>query len=114
MCKVFKAYGFSIVPELLVGSQLKNMSGPYNCKHSHMRAVKLAKSRNWPFVMLFEDDAYPCDDVMHKLEELLYAVPYDAQLIVLGWSNEYGQDFSMYLNPITTPTISGSHSYILF
>ena len=114
MYKLFKSYGFSTMPQLLFGSMFKDKSGPYNCKHSHMRAVQFAKEHNWPYVMLFEDDAYPCDNAISRFEDYLYAIPADAQLVVFGWSNDYKQRFDMPFNRITTPTISGSHSYILF
>lgn len=114
MCKLFKQYGINQAPSILYGSTFKDKSGPYNCKHSHMRAVQYAKKHNWPFIMIFEDDAYPCDDVVSLLDQYLYAIPKDAQLVLLGWSHSYSQRFNLPFNRITETAISGSHAYILF
>lgn len=114
MCKLFQHFGFNTLPKLLFGSTFKNKSGPFNCKHSHMRAVQHAKKYNWPYVMIFEDDAYPCDDVIHKMEMYLYALPKDASLVLFGWSHSYAQRFDKPFNKIIENAISGSHAYIIF
>jgi hypothetical protein len=36
--------------------------GVAGCKASHLAVVKLAKERNWPYVIIFEDDAIPQKD----------------------------------------------------
>ena len=35
---------------------------------SHISIVKIAKSLDIPFVAIFEDDAYPSDDIEEKLQ----------------------------------------------
>jgi GR25 family glycosyltransferase involved in LPS biosynthesis len=35
----------------------------------------MAKALDLPFVVIFEDDAYPCDNVYTKLEEVLKYIP---------------------------------------
>lgn len=114
MHKLFKTYGFKIFPDILFGSTFKNRSGQFNCKHSHMRAVQYAKSHKWPYILIFEDDAYPCDNILQKLNTYLYALPKDASLIVLGWSHSYMQKFNKPFNKISETAISGSHAYLVF
>jgi len=81
---------------------------------SHISVVKLAKMRNLPYVFIFEDDAYPCNNIMQNLSSTLNNIPDDAQCIMLGWSRK----------PIKTIAtndkfdkvvgeIHGSHAYII-
>ena len=114
MCKLFRSYGFVTIPDILFGSTFKDKSGQFNCKHSHMRAVQYAKENKWPYVLIFEDDAYPCDNIIDKFSSYLYALPKDALLVLFGWSNSCAQDFSKPFNKITETAISGSHAYMVF
>ena len=66
-------------------------SGPYKCMMSHAALIKLAKSLNLPFICIFEDDAYPCNNIYDKLKLFLSDIPNDARLLILGWSKLFKQ-----------------------
>ena len=83
---------------------------------SHISVVKLAKMRNLPYVFIFEDDAYPCDDILNKSSKYFNNIPDDAGLCLFGWSahtRSKTQAFNKLFNRITTTSISGAHSYML-
>ena len=44
----------------------------------------MAKFLDWPFVCIFEDDAYPCKDCRQWLEDSLKDLPDDIECLVLG------------------------------
>jgi hypothetical protein len=68
-----------------------------------------------PYVVIFEDDAYPCINCKDKLKEVFENISNDIGFILLGWSNHVGsyQKFDDNFNKIES-LISGSHSYIIF
>lgn len=84
----------------------------YNCCQSHKGIVEYAKKRNWDFVCVFEDDAWPINGVVDHLKDLLSDVP-DCDSLVLGnscnWkkdgeSDQFIEGFVGY----------GTHAYIVF
>ncbi len=80
------ASGLKHLPKLFNGIVDKHKKPAENCRDSHLAVVKMAKKLDLPFVAVFEDDAYPCIDICNKLERYLRAVPYDAHLVLLGYS----------------------------
>ena len=56
-------------------------SGHFACLLSHIKAIHLAKSRNYSNIMILEDDVYFCDNFISKLSNLM--VP-DFDMIYLG------------------------------
>ena len=57
------------------------------CKMSHGKAVKYAKDHGWPYVLVFEDDAWPRFNAKEKLEELLMTLPNDEiKIAAIGFS----------------------------
>lgn len=114
---LFNAYGFSPLPRAFYGCVDAKIHIKQRCKQSHINVVKHAKKHNLPYVFIFEDDAYPCIDAVKVFERYLYAMPYDANLILFGWCNctkNGTQTFAKPFNRIKTPTISGAHAYMLF
>lgn len=51
-------------------SSLIITSGHFACLLSHIKAIKLAKSRNYSNIMILEDDVYFCDNFLEKLSKL--------------------------------------------
>lgn len=106
-------------------------TGPANCSASHFQCIEYAKRNNLPFVCIFEDDAYPCKDIKVKLDEVIKNIPSDANIVLLGWSQDgfnqtaydkwinkdivlqKRQSFDNMFNK-THSFISGSHAYIIF
>ena len=105
-----------IIPQLSTGCTNDKLRPYQRCTQSHISIVSRAKYHNLPYVLVFEDDAYPCINCRLKLEQYFKYIPNDASMIVLGWSNHKcnTQRFDKYFNRVTTSTICGSHAYLLF
>ena len=73
--KTFKHAGFKNVPKLFNGVVDKTKTGPENCKASHIKLIQYAKDNCFPYVIVFEDDAYPRIDCKKTLEEYFKVVP---------------------------------------
>ena len=113
--KIFAASGLKPIPNLMFGCIDEHISFPSRCTQSHISVILKAKQLNLPFVVVFEDDAYPCINCASKLENVFCQMPDDAQMLLLGWSSNVKntQSFSSSFNKISTHTISGSHAYVL-
>ena len=73
--KVFKFHGLTPMPKKFQGTTLWYNSNKYNCYLSHKNAILAAKKRKWPYVCIFEDDAYPVNGVVGKLDTYLEELP---------------------------------------
>lgn len=113
---LLRAVGARSQANILFGSCDPKYDNAINCKLSHMTAVRKAKENGWPYVLIFEDDAYPCTDVVSEMGTYLGAVPKDAKLVLFGWCSVWGnaQPFTAPYTRIATPNISGSQSYMVF
>ena len=89
-------------------------AGAYNCSLSHAAVIKMAKCLQLPFVCIFEDDAYPCNDIMQQFKIYLSNIPDDAQCIILGWSRKPNKtiNYNAFFDKVIGD-INGSHSYII-
>lgn len=105
-----------IIPQLSIGCTNEKLKPYQRCTQSHVSIINYAKTHNLPYVLVFEDDAYPCINCRLVFEEYLNHIPNDATMIILGWPNHKHntQTFNKYFNRVTTCTICGSHAYILF
>ena len=56
------------------------------CALGHIAMMKMAKAMNFPFIAIFEDDAYPCADIEYKLAITLKNIPDDAEVVILGYN----------------------------
>lgn len=121
--EIFKQTGFTTIPRYFQGSTLSEKTGPENCTIAHNLVIKYAKEYNWPYVLVFEDDAYPIIDCVKKLSTYLNIVPDDANMILLGWSRhtainkkeKFYQSFKFPYNALgKNVKFWGSHAYILF
>ena len=114
--KIFTSAGLIPIPNMSAGCIDQNLKPFQRCTKSHVDLIKKAKSNNLPYILVFEDDAYPCIDCSNKFEQYLKCIPKDASMVILGWSacQKRLQKFDQLFNRVTTWTISGSHAYILF
>ena len=100
--EVFKFHGISPMPKRFQGTTLWYNSGKYNCYLSHRNAILTAKKRKWPYVMVFEDDAYPINGVVGEMEKCLEELPDECQVVSFGtiflWDvrGEYGNFWRSY------------------
>lgn len=72
-----------------------------------------AKKRKWPYVLIFEDDAYPVNHVVNLMDRYLMELPEDCQVLSFGtiflWDiqGEYGDFWRSYKS-------YGSQAYVVF
>jgi GR25 family glycosyltransferase involved in LPS biosynthesis len=83
-------------------------SGHFACLLSHIKAIKLAKSRNYSNIMILEDDIYFCKNFISKLSNLI--IPnYDMIYLggIISKKKLFFNDWVRYSN------IMGAYGYIL-
>lgn len=80
--------------------------------YSHYMVVKQAMDNNLPYVLVFEDDAYPCNNIKEYLANAINDIPYDTEYLQLGWNKIYFNIDKKY-NRITGKAL-GCHAYIVF
>ena len=100
LCETFRYVGLPL-PRLFIGK-----TSTTRCKggadETHLSIIEYAKRNNWPFVMVFEDDALPRKDAYSMLEYYLTGIPLDTQLLQLAWSNNqnsHEKKFNRIINP---------------
>lgn len=79
-CDIFDFYGIPI-PQKFEGVKCDN--GVIGCSKSHYSVVKLAKERNLPYVMIYEDDAFPRNDCLEHFFYSMENVPKDWDFLKL-------------------------------
>jgi hypothetical protein len=83
-------------------------AGHFACLLSHIKTIKLAKSRNYSSIMVLEDDVYFCKNFLYKLSNLM--IPkYD--MIYLGGIIAKKKIF--FNDWIRCSNIMGAYGYIL-
>ena len=111
--KVFKFHGLEPMPKKFMGTTLWYNSPQYNCYLSHKNAILKAKKLKWPYVCIFEDDAYPRNNVVKEIDKHLKELPNDCKVLALGnimlWDvrgelGSFHRDFKSY----------GAHAYVVF
>lgn len=101
------------IKEQFINAQKNNLttiisSGHFACLLSHIKAIKIAKSRNYSSIMVLEDDIYFCKDFISKLSNLL--IPkYDMIYLggIISKKKLFFNDWIRYSN------IMGAYGYIL-
>lgn len=117
--KIFNHY-FNEKPICINGNKNPKLKGYQNCTRSHCLCVEYAKRHMWPFVIIFEDDAYPRSNCKEKLEQYileLIKTPLKIDILRLGFCHINGNnrnDFSNSFNKMTCSGYAGSHAEIVF
>ena len=122
-CQAFNSYNLSPLPKLFNGFTIPNgiykdsgiikTSNVCNCLISHVAIVKMAQSLNWPFVCIFEDDAWPCKNIADKLGKVLSHLPDQIDLLKFGHFGSL-KDVQQYDENFSIIQTYGSHAYIVF
>lgn len=102
-------------PKIFKGTTNKGEcnSAPNN---SHMQLIQYALDNNLPYILVFEDDAYPINCTIKNIEKLLQNVPKYIQFIQLGYIRNYDYDScngGKLYNIITNSVTHGAHAYII-
>ena len=114
----FRRFKFTSEPVIFHAYSNKSLSGPYNCTLSHISVLKMAKAMKLPYVVIFEDDAYPCIDMPGRMAIACSNVPSDADILILGYSKVKGcakpTDISDEIVKTSGKNVYGSHAYVVF
>lgn len=110
--KVFDHYGIP-KPQKFKGLT-REPNGELACLIGHMTLVMMARCLNYPYIVIFEDDAYPRKDIKEKLDFYLSNIPDNCGILCLGENGHRGtlQKEDNYF--IVKERPYGSHAYIVF
>jgi GR25 family glycosyltransferase involved in LPS biosynthesis len=115
--KTFEAMGWGDpLPELVNGVILENRATTEGCTLSHLKVVRIAKERNLPFCVIFEDDAYPCYGFIKKSLQACKDLPDDANGLLLGYasvSKLRTQKNGLSISDVNGKSYIGSQAYIV-
>jgi hypothetical protein len=112
LCGVFKYFKLPI-PKKHRGI-INNEKGPTCCYIGHLSLVMMARTLDLPYITIFEDDAYPCIDIINGLNFHLEDIPDDCGILSYGHSSRKGwiTDCGKYCIFNEKPT--GAHAYTVF
>ncbi len=71
------------------------------CTAAHLQCINMAEFLGWPFVCIFEDDAWPCLNCRTALEKELANIP-ESGVRFIGWCAR------------TNDLFYGTHAYVVF
>jgi len=113
MCENFKSVGL-IPPKLFQGVRW-NRGSNTGCVLAHITILNMCRMKNVPYVVIFEDDAYPRPDVKDKWNEILSNMPENCGLLKLGNSSYRGkyESVNKCMYYMSSGTAFGSHAYIV-
>ena len=113
--KEFQGFTNSDIKAIFVNANnQKVLSNAYKCSLSHAAIVKMAKCLKLPYILIFEDDAYPCINIRDEITKYIEHVPSNAGVLLLGWSYLKKQPIDIDDNFQILNYNHGSHAYILF
>lgn len=99
------------IPTPFTGFQMTNLNGFENNTLGHVAIIRMAKSLNFPGIVVFEDDTYPCKDIKQKLSSI-NEIPNDLECLILGWIQNNNVKSDKF-NHIHGVPLYGTHSYLL-
>lgn len=86
--------------------------GELGCTLSHIGALTMAKTLNWDYVIILEDDSVLCEDFESRLKEVWRLAPRDWEHIFLG-GHTYGINSLITPALIPSPKVSGTYAYMV-
>lgn len=118
--EVFTKCGIQ-VPKRFNGIQFKLKNHPgciissnaFNCSLTHYMLVRLAQFNDFPFIVIFEDDACPLKNISQKLSLYLENIPDNCDILKLGYTKQFGKS-KVFNNNYCILDAFGAHSYIVF
>lgn len=113
LCKNFEFVGLP-PPVLYEGVRWQNGSNR-GCVLGHICVLMMAKCLRLPYVIIYEDDAYPRPDALWMFEKIQNYIPNDCGLLKLGSSSIRGDHVKIndLVFQATEGTAFGSHAYII-
>lgn len=112
--KIFEYHDLLPLPFRFWGVVDKDNTPVHNCYMAHRNAIMKAKELDWPFVCIFEDDAYPCNNVRNDLEDILKKIPATCLVFHLGWTTYKVGRCDTFNDDFITKFVSwGTGSYVV-
>ena len=111
--ELFQAAGFDPMPSVWDACMLPD-NPVLGCSVSHYSLVQHALAAELPYIIVFEEDAVPCDNAKLRLEEAIDKRPKDCLALTLGWGAFAGVQNDDYAPRSEFPVVVGSHAYALF
>ena len=119
-CKVFTNAGISTMPKWFDAVKIADgnagHSNKLNVSISHLFLIKYAKMMDFPFIVIFEDDAVPHRDIHRLLPYYLSEIPVDSVVVKLGWTKlaKGAPPAEKITDKWDKVKTRGAHSYIVF
>lgn len=85
-----------------------------NVAFSHLAAVKMAKTLNWPFIFILEHTALPVNHIHDKLNILFPQIPEDTSVLKLGRTNVIPDTQNFSIRGFSEERTFGAYAYIVF
>lgn len=103
-----------IDPDVVRGWQACEIpsDGSMGCAVAHYSLVRYAEAAGLPWLVVFEDDAVPCDDAAEALVRAFETRTPDTLCLRLGWS--YDSDPDAGPDAAAHRRVYGAHAYALF
>lgn len=73
---------------------------------SHMQCINMADALGWPFVVIFEDDAWPRKNAKETLEQMLSEIPDETLVYYFGYDKLRKENGKILR--------AGQHAYVVF
>ena len=100
---------------------LPDKTAVLSCGNNHQRMIKMAKDNNFPFIIIFEDDAVGQLDSISKLISYIKDIPVDCDVLALGGVGRYlAKQIHLYPDEnkqyyiLQSGIVWGSQAYICF
>jgi hypothetical protein len=111
LCDVFKYFKLPI-PKKHRGVN-RERTGAEGCLLGHLSLVMMARTLDLPYITIFEDDAYPCIDIINKLNFYLEDIPDDCGILCYGHSRT-GKNIITNGHYYILNNATGSTAYTVF
>jgi len=112
LCETFKKYNLNAPKKYNGFSHFADKEAA--CLYGHMAIVMMARCLKFPYVCIFEDDAYPRKDIAQRLEYYISNKPWNCGIMVLGRNGQHGPvtDCGEFYTVVKRPF--GAHAYIVY
>lgn len=91
--QLFKRQGL-IFPKLFNGVEKAYYKFHKQGENSHWLIIEMAKQLDLPYILVFEDNAYPCNNVLEYLTKTLQDIPDNINILQLGFNDNTNYNIS--------------------
>ena len=98
--------------QAIVPANWSDSAGAYGCLRSHLEIIEEARRRNWPSVLIFEDDAALDPDIHEKFSSYFQQVPADWEMLHFG-ANHMAAPVEVWANVVRITSANSTFAYAL-